>query len=104
VGGVGGGRCLLETVIGLHGDPDELASVKSAYGVLAQPDEPAGDGHDHDHEGEGAASHEHGGDDYTVTHTSRVFLIDPEGRLVTNYTMGTPNEEIIADITFLLEQ
>lgn len=90
--------------IGVHGEPEELDRVKSAYGVFAEPDDPAADDHEHDHEEEGAHTRDHGEDGYTVTHTSRIFLIDPNGRLVTNYTVGTPNEDIIADITYLLEQ
>lgn len=90
--------------IGLYGESEDLERIKSAYGVFAEPDDTAADGHDHDHEQEGAQTHDHGGDNYTVTHTSRIFLVDPEGRLVTNYTMGTANEDIIADITYLLGQ
>lgn len=90
---------------GLHGDAEQLDPILAAYGVYAAPDEPVAHDHDHEHDHE----HEHDGEDghddgYTVTHTSRVFLIDPEGNLVTNYTFGTPREEILADIRYLLQQ
>ena len=66
--------------IGLRAEGGTLASILSAYGVYAEKDP------DSDPE------------QYLVTHTARVFLIDTLGILRTNYTFGTPIEEIRADI------
>ena len=70
---------------GLVGSEQELEQVTAAYGVLAQRD--PGDA-----------------ENYTMTHTSRVFLIDPEGMLRTNYTFDEPPEAILADVEYVLNQ
>ena len=70
--------------VGLTGDDEALAAARQAYGVFAERD------------AEGSA-------DYTMTHTSRLFLIDPSGRLVTNYTFDEPSEVLLADLRHLLE-
>ncbi|MFP3855211.1 MAG: SCO family protein [Anaerolineales bacterium] len=71
--------------VGLVGSEQELEKVTAAYGVLAQRD--PGDE-----------------ENYTMTHTSRVFLIDNEGMLRTNYTFDEPPEAILADVEHLLSQ
>jgi protein SCO1/2 len=67
-------------IVGLTGTPDELASVRQAFGVLADKEAP----------------------DALVTHTSRVFLVDPEGRLRLSYVYGTPPDDMVQDIRQLL--
>ena len=70
--------------IGARTEGEAYESLKLAYGVYAErepSDEPEA---------------------YLVTHTSRVFLIDKEGYLITNYSFGTPKEEIKQDLEFLL--
>jgi protein SCO1/2 len=70
--------------IGLRAVDARLEQVLAAYGVYAAID-PDSDP-----------------DQYLMTHTARVFLIDPEGRLMTNYDFDTPLEEIQQDIESLL--
>lgn len=72
-----------ESFIGLIGSQAELEPIIAEYGVLAQRD-PGED------------------DNYTMTHTSRVFLIDQEGILRTNYTFDEPREDILADVRQLV--
>lgn len=71
--------------LGLHGSEQQLEEVMKGYGVFAQVDEG----------GEGER--------YTVSHTSRVFLIDTQGRLQAHYSFGTPREDLLADVVHLLE-
>ncbi len=72
-------------IVGLTGSSDELAAVRQAYGVFAEKevvdDSAAG---------------------YTITHTSRVFLVDAESRLRLSYAFGTPPDDIVQDIRHLL--
>ena len=70
--------------IGLRGDLTELEPIKQAYGVLAEIDPGSS------------------GNDYLITHTARVFLIDQDKHLRTGYPFGTPPEEILADVKYLL--
>ena len=72
--------------VGLRGESDALESVLADYGVFAQK-EPSDDA-----------------DAYLVTHTARLFVIDRDGLLKTNYTFGTPLEEIQADLKVLLSE
>ena len=71
--------------VGLVGSEQELEKVTAEYGVLAQRD-PGDD------------------ENYTMTHTSRVFLIDAEGMLRSNYTFDEPPEAILADVEYLLNR
>lgn len=71
--------------IGLYGSSAQLARVKEAYGVYSEKDPVEENG------------------SYTVTHTSRVFLIDRAGRLRASYSFGTPREDLLADVEFALE-
>lgn len=71
--------------IGLVGSTEEIAQVSDQYGVYFErekSDDPT---------------------DYLVTHTARVFLIDPDGMLRTNYSFGTTAEAFEDDIRYLLE-
>jgi protein SCO1/2 len=72
-------------IVGLTGSPDELDSVRQAYGIIAEKevlDESA--------------------TGYIVNHTARVFLVDAEGRLRLSYRFGTPPDDILQDIRHLL--
>ena len=70
--------------IGLHGSDEQLSQARLAYGVLAAtPDT----GHEHSE----------------VIHGTRLYLIDPQGRLVTSYDMSVPKEDILDDVRALLE-
>lgn len=72
--------------LGLSGSLEELEPVWQAYGVT-RIIEPAP---------ESAAG-------YFVTHSTRLYLIDPEGRLFLSYAYGTPPEDIIHDLQELLK-
>lgn len=72
------------TFVGLSGDAPTTARVMEAYGVAAARD--AGS----------AAS------GYLVSHSSQVFLLDGEGRLVALYPFGTRWEALAADLERVL--
>lgn len=82
--------------IGLTGTPEELESVQSKFGILAQRD----DGVDLH-----AAEHvQAGAENYTITHTSRLFLIDKRGNLAVSYSFGTEPEVILTDLLYLIHE
>jgi protein SCO1/2 len=72
-------------IVGLTGTSDELAAVRQAYGVFAEKEVV-------DASAVG----------YTITHTSRVFLVDTEGRLRLSYAFGTLPDDILQDVRHLL--
>lgn len=72
--------------LGLRGEGQKLDNVLSSYGVFAQKE----------------ASDDSG--QYLVSHTARLFLIDQQGMLRTNYTFGTDREDILSDLEFLLDE
>jgi protein SCO1/2 len=69
---------------GLRGDKSQLETIKEAYGVYAEKDS-------------------QDPENYLITHTARVFLVDTEGILQTNYSFGTYPEEILADLQYILD-
>lgn len=73
-------------IIGLRGTPEDLQAVFDAYGihVAKVPLEDSALG-------------------YTMEHTARVFLVDQEGRLRLSYAFGTPDEDILLDVQYLLD-
>lgn len=71
--------------IGLTGSEQALAAVYRAYGVVREKEIAPGS----------AAG-------YLVSHTARVFLIDPAGTLRTSYSYDAPVEDLIHDIRRLL--
>jgi protein SCO1/2 len=71
--------------IGLRLEGGALAAVMQEYGVYAAKDS------------EGDA------ETYLISHNARIFLVDPQGRLRTNYDFDTPREAILADLERLLE-
>lgn len=72
--------------IGLSGSLEVLEPVWAAYGVT-RVIEPASDS---------AAG-------YFVTHSTRLYLIDAEGRLFLSYTYGAPPEDILHDVLEMLK-
>lgn len=70
--------------IGLLGSDLQLEQARLAYGVLAATPE---------------AGHEYS----EVIHGTRLYLIDPQGRLATSYDLSVPKEDILADVRALLE-
>jgi protein SCO1/2 len=70
--------------VGLWGSAEELAPVLESYGVFAEKD-PSDDP-----------------ENYTMSHTARLFLIDKAGVLRTNYNFGTPEIEIQQDLEYIL--
>lgn len=83
--------------IGLTGSPDQLSEIYQDFGVAAQRD----DG------GEllGNADHDHPESaDYTVTHTSRLFVLDKRGDLAVSYSFGTDPEVILGDVLYLIHE
>ncbi len=72
--------------IGLSGTEDELQPVWKAYGVFreVQP---------------GATAL-----GYLVDHSTRSYLIDAGGNLRLTYAYGTPVEDIVKDIRYLLKE
>ena len=72
--------------IGLSGTEDQLAPVWDSYGVYREID---------------TSSESMAG--YLVNHTSRIYLIDLEGRLLLTYGFGVPPEDISEDIVHVLK-
>lgn len=70
---------------GLTGTPEDVAIAAQLYGVRYEK----GD------EGESAAG-------YLVSHTAHVYLIDPEFQLRMTFPFGVQAEEIVSDITYLM--
>ena len=71
--------------IGLSGDLDALEVAWAAYGVYREIDDTSGS----------SAG-------YLVTHSARLYLIDPQGKLLLSYSYGTPAEDILYDVRLLL--
>lgn len=72
-------------IIGLTGDPTELARVQQAYGIMAEKEQLS----------DSAVG-------YVINHTSRMFLVDANGHLRLSYAYGTPVADIVADLRHLL--
>jgi protein SCO1/2 len=72
--------------VGLSGTLDELKPVYDSYGIFRERVQVS----------ESAAG-------YLVNHTTRVYVIDPEGRLRLSYSYDTPAEDIVHDIQLLLK-
>lgn len=72
-------------IVGLTGDPTELARVRQAYGIVADREQLSGS----------AVG-------YVINHTARIFLVDAAGNLRLSYAHGTPPADIVADLRYLL--
>jgi protein SCO1/2 len=66
--------------VGLTGEPDQIAAVAKAYRVYYR-EHPAEDG--------GA---------YTVDHSGVVYLMDPSGKFIANYSLDTSPDTLAADL------
>lgn len=75
-----------ERFIGLYGSQEQLDEAMGSYGVFASRD-PSEDP-----------------EAYFIAHTARLFLIDAQGMLRTQYAFGTPPEDILADVRYALQQ
>ncbi|MBE2267995.1 MAG: SCO family protein [Anaerolinea sp.] len=75
-----------ESYIGLRGEGDTLQAVMDQFGVVATK-QPLGDSP--------LA--------YLMDHTATVFLIDPDGRLQSQYLYGTDYRDIVHDVRLILE-
>lgn len=73
--------------VGLSASQAALEPVWQAYGVYREIDDTSGS----------AAG-------YLVTHSARLYLIDPGGSLLLSYAYGTPPEDILADLRLLLRK
>jgi protein SCO1/2 len=83
-------------------DDAQLQSILADFDAYAQSDKSPGLP-----EEQAPSTHGHAGQTeqaVTFTHSARVFLIDGDGRLITNYPFATPREEILADVQRAIEQ
>jgi len=80
-------RAFDPSFIGLTGSEEMLTPVWQSYGVYRSIDteSPTALG-------------------YLVSHSTRLYLIDPQGNLFLSYTYGTPREDILHDIRLLLRE
>jgi protein SCO1/2 len=74
-----------ESFVGATGTPEQLASIRDAYGVLATKELSEGP------------------DGYQVHHSSSLYLIDREGRLRVLEPFAKPPGDIAHDLRLLLE-
>ena len=72
--------------LGATGPPDELAAVRKAYGVVAE----------HVVSRNPALG-------YAVNHSSSLYLVDRQGKLRGLVPFGTPVDDIVHDLKFLLK-
>lgn len=72
--------------IGLRGEGDTLQAVMDQFGVVAEKQQL----------GDSAMS-------YLMDHTASVFLIDPQGRLLSQYLYGTSYTDIVHDVRLILD-
>jgi protein SCO1/2 len=70
---------------GLSGSEAQLDPVWQAYGVYRSLGDPADP-------------------NYLVEHSSQQYLIDPSGSLRVTYAFGTPVDDILSDVRYLLRQ
>lgn len=73
------------TFVGLSGSEAELTPVWASYGVyraIVETTSAAG---------------------YLVDHSARTYLVDPAGNLRLTYTFGTPVDEILSDVRYVLK-
>ncbi|MFQ5409935.1 MAG: SCO family protein [Anaerolineales bacterium] len=73
-------------ITALTGSPDALAAMREDYFAFAEKEVI-----------EGSAV------GYLMTHTARVFLVDPAGRLRLSYAFGTLPGDILKDVRYILK-
>lgn len=74
------------TFIGLTGSMRELTEVWQSYGVVREVTE------------DGTTR------GYLVSHSSRIYLVDTEGFLRLTYAFGTPLDDMLLDVRYLLNE
>ena len=74
------------TFVGLTGTPDEIDAVGDTYGLFYEI-----------HEGSAATG-------YLIDHSTRTYLIGPDGRALVAYPHDATVDAIVADLRWLLEQ
>ena len=75
-----------DSFYGLTGSEDVLSSVWKDYGVYREIQN-----------SENASS-------YLIDHTARLYLINPEGQLMSTYISGMPLDDMVADFQYLIRQ
>jgi protein SCO1/2 len=83
--------------IGLSGDSARIADLKTLFRVFSFQDIPPEMLAD-------TTGTVQFGENYTVTHTSQTFVIDPEGKLRLIFQYGTPADAIAKDVKTLLKE
>lgn len=73
-------------IIGLTGQPEDLAQVWASYGVYQE---------------KSSLSSE---ENYLVDHSSRIYIIDQDGNLLLTYLFGTENKAIAEDVRYLISR
>lgn len=74
------------SIVGLTGSPEEIARTTDNFRIYYEK-----------------VAQEGAPDGYTMSHTSAVYLISPEGRFVRPYRYGIAPDEILADLRPRLE-
>jgi protein SCO1/2 len=72
--------------VGLTGSAQQMAAIRSAYGIAVTRKAVAGSK-----------------DDYTMGHSSYLYFIDPQGRLRALMPFGRPADDIVHDVTLLAQ-
>jgi protein SCO1/2 len=72
--------------IGLTGTPQQMATIRQAYGITATKKM-----------AEGSKA------DYTMGHSSYLYFIDPQGKLRALMPFGRPADEIVHDVNILAQ-
>jgi protein SCO1/2 len=74
-------------IIGLTGDPRQIAAVAQEYGAYYAPHKTGA-----------------GGEDYLIDHSSYIYLMDPQGRFVRGFDADTSGDDIADKVRLLMEQ
>ncbi len=74
-------------IIGLSGTPDQISRTADSFHVFYEQ-----------------ANTSEDATDYAMSHSSQLFLFDPQAVFVTSWQYGTPAEDILAELGGYLEQ
>ena len=72
-------------IIGLSGDPQQIADAAKAYGAYYTP-----------------RKLDPGAEDYLIDHSSYIYLMDPAGRFAHGFEADTPPDRMAADVRELM--
>jgi protein SCO1 len=72
-----------QSFVGLTGSDEEIAQAAEAYNVIYRAH---------------LNANTEDGSDYSIDHTSDVYLMDPEGKFVAYYSLGILPDELAADL------